>query len=185
MKHQKHDKMNKPFSWRLFLLLGLIISFAIIVVNVISIFLTDADQFNLFYKYDKVYRLETWNIPNNVDVDINGDGVSDRITWTGCLVFAGTLDNDIISKQYDCDKDQTKNMKIFSLGATFLPQVRLSYVGKTNTGNWDIVLIRNLHTDLFNITKQGEAIKKNPPFFLQVDTALYFISHLFVLFTGM
>lgn len=178
-------KINKPFSWHFFLLLGLIISFAIIIVNIISFFLVDADQFNLFRKYKKVYRLETWNIPNNVDVDINGDGIEDHISFTGCLFLSGTLDNDIVSKQYDCYGNQSKGIGIFRVEKSALPQIRLSYIGKSENNNWDIVLIKNLHANLFNITQRGDIIQKEAPFSLKIDTALYFISHLFVLFTGM
>lgn len=185
MKHLKNDKMNKRFSWRFFLLLGLIISFAIIVLNIISFFSTDADQFSLFHRYKKVYRLETWNIPNNVDVDINGDGIEDRITFTGCLTLSGTLDKDIVSKQYDCYENKTKSISVFSIEKNLLPQIRLSYIGKADNNSWDIVLIKNLHTDLFNITQRGEVIRKEPPFSLQIGTAIYFISHLFVFITRM
>ncbi len=185
MKSQKLDKANKHFSRQYFLCFGLIISFAIIFINIICYFSTEDDQFNLFYKYKKVYRLETWNIPNNVDVDINGDGVSDRITWTGCLTLSGTYDKDIISKQYNCHEDQSKGISIFNIEKSSLPQIRLSYIGKTNNNNLDVVLIKNLHADLFSVNQKGEVIRKELPISLKIDTAIYFISHLFVLFSGM
>ncbi len=159
--------------------------FIIIITNIISIYSIGADQFNIFHKYERVYRLETWNIPNNVDVDINNDGIDDRMAFTGCLTLSGTIeDKDIVNKQYDCDTGQSKGIRIFRIGKTSLPQIRLSYVGKSGK-NWDIVLIRNLQTEVFNIDGQGNVISKNPSLSLQLDTIAYFISHLFVLITGM
>lgn len=118
-------------------------------------------------------------------MDINGDGIEDRISFTGCLFLSGTLDKDIVSKQYDCHGNQSKGISIFNVENSALPQIRLSYIGKADNNKWDIVLIRNLHTNLFNITQKGEVIRKEPPFSLQIDTIIYFVSHLFVLIIGM
>ncbi len=107
------------------------------------------------------------------------------MAFTGCLTLSGTIeDKDIVNKQYDCDTGQSKGIRIFRIGKTSLPQIRLSYVGKSGK-NWDIVLIRNLQTEVFNIDGQGNVISKNPSLSLQLDTIAYFISHLFVLITGM
>jgi len=183
MKNIKNKiKTHRP---KLLLLLSLATLASIVFINIISIFTLDADQFNLFHKYKKTYRLETWNIPNNVDVDINGDGIEDRIAWTGCLILSGSLDKDIISKQYDCHNKQATGISVFNIEKSFFPQIRLSYIGKTMSNNWDIVLIQNLHTDLFNITEKGEVIQRKASISLKADTAIYFITHLFVLITGM
>lgn len=185
MKKDKKNTIFNKFSFVRFLkLFSFSILIALVVVNIISIFSVDADQFNIFHKYDKVYRLETWNIPNYVDVDINGDGMEDRMTFTGCLTLSGTLDKDIDSKQYDCNTDQSKGISVFRIEKSSLPQIRLSYVGKINK-SLDIVLIKNLQTDLFNINGQGDVIRRKTPFSLKLDTVAYFISHLFVLITGM
>lgn len=180
--NKKETKSHRP---RLFLLLCLSTLIVIVFTNIIAFFAIDADQFNLFHKYEKIYRLETWNIPNNVDADINGDGVEDRISWTGCLFLSGTLDKAIVSKQYDCHDKQANGISVFNIEKSFFPQVRLSYIGKTNSNKWDIILTRNLHTELFNITVKGEVIQGNAPISLKADTVIYFITHLFVLITGM
>lgn len=182
MKKKNETKLN---SRKLLFLLSLAILIVIVFTNIISFFTLDADQFNLFHKYKKIYRLETWNIPNNADVDINGDGIEDRITWTGCLNLSGTSDKEIVSKQYDCHDKQAKGISVFTIEKTFLPQVRLSYIGKTKSNKWDIVLVKNFHTDLFNITEKGEIIQIAAPISLKADTAIYFITHLFILITGM
>jgi hypothetical protein len=177
--HKSETKLHLP---KLGFMVGIAIMIVIVITNIVSFFTIDADQFNLFYKYKNVYRLETWNIPSNVDVDINGDGIEDRMSWNGCLFLSGTSDKDIVSKQYDCHDKQPKGIRVFNIGKPVLPEIRLSYVGRTNSDNLDIVLIRNLHTEVFNITDKGEVVQRKVAISLKADTALYFITHLFVLF---
>ena len=178
---EKENKFQNPRSG---LILGILFLIVIAAINCFSFFSPNADQFNLFHHYKEIYPLETWNIPSNVEVDINSDGFEDRITWTGCLILLGQEDNESVSKQYTCEDGQMKGISVFNIEKSKFPQIRLSYVGKTKNNAWEIVLIKNLQTEVFGITKKGDIFQIKPPLSLQVDTLAYFLSHLFVIIIG-
>lgn len=158
-----------------------VILISIFVANIVSIFWSGADQFNLFCKYDTVYRLLTWNIPDTVFVDIDQDGIKDRITFTGCLTFSGSLDSKPASEEYYCEGNNNKSLKIYDLEKRPGRGVILAYAARTKNGQWDIVLVNNLKTELYNINNQRKVYQRKPPISLQADSMLYFLSHLFVL----
>jgi hypothetical protein len=176
--------INEQAKLRKLLIFFITVFLALILINIVAFFSTDFDQFNIFYKYQKIYRLETWNIPNNADVDINGDGIGDRISWTGCIFLSGSLDKDIVAKQYDCTNSKSDGISVFNPNEFNKHEVRLSYLGKSGD-SWNIILVRNWYTDSYSISKQGIISKNRPPIQLKMDSFIYFVTHLFVLFIGM
>lgn len=156
----------------------------LVVLQVCSFFFLSFDQFNVFTKYKQTYPLETWDIPQNVDIDINDDGDLDRIAWNGCITLSGTNDSDIVPNQYDCPEGEANKLTSFTPKKSPKHQVFLSYVGQRQNDQLEIVVMQNLGTEVYRF-ENNQMKKIKPDFSLRMDTLLYFFSHLFVLIIGM
>lgn len=163
------------------------IASTLLIANIASFIFTELDQFNVFYKYQEAYSLEDWNLPHNVEVDIDGDGKKDKATFDRCI-YLSSINPKTIPQSRECDTELYEEKKRTKVKGNQLPQTSIvlinSYLGRKDN-SWNIVVNTLTGTKLYEITSEGNILEKEAPLSLKIDSFLYTLSHLIAVVVGM
>lgn len=174
--------MNKAVKRKWFNSKTFAVGFVILIllaINLLTFKLPQLDQFNVLYRYDRIYSLLDWNIPHNVHEIIDSDSKVDVVTYYGCVFLSTRQSSNIPNDRlcYDNVVEEGK-MKGYQIPISQRKIIN-SYLGKKGS-SWNIVVHTLGETKLYEIATEGLILEKQTPLTLKVDSILYLLSHLYV-----
>lgn len=175
--------------------------FILILVKLFFLFLITTTIYYYFYsspnlghsfiqqnERQEYYSLLTWNTPNAVQVDLDGDGVQDLVTLDLC-VFISSLSSIQIPGGLQCAEPATSRVvfpdRDSMIGQKISPRVpfrfewlRYSYLVRDWNDTWYLYDINGLEIRKYELLATGLFEEVNPTRLDRIDVVTYQITHL-------
>jgi hypothetical protein len=164
---------------------AVIVMTVILAANTVSFYYLGWDQFNIFYKAKETYSINDWNLPHIVEVDIDNDGIKDRVLHDNCIYLSGIRKLTDVAINRLCTTELVDN----KVGIKIVPDEKNKngkrfvneYLLLSQDDKWYVVQNRIGKTLMLQIKPTGEIEEAKVPFGLWLDSAIYTMSHIMLI----
>ncbi len=189
MNKNNHDaKETLNLKLRSIVLITTILIGYLIISIYLFAFKDTSQSYSLTQTYKSYFGVEDWNLSKHAILDIDGDGIQDMITFTGCAFLSSVSEQSIpISKQ--CT-EPTMSPIVFPKNNNIVGQklnsskpfhydwLRKSYLVKTQEDTWKFYDLNGFQIRTFELNKNNLFSETNPRFFDLIDVVSYQKEHL-------